>query len=164
MSKHFLRQLADKLPHRLIRFGMNLWPPFLGAGIKVVEISSDWRHIDTRLKLHWYNKNLVGTHFGGSIFSLVDAFPMIMLIRHLGSNYIVWDKAATIQFKKPGRTTISASFTFSQEEIENIKTKADLNEKYIFDYPVDVKDIDNNIIATVTKTIYVRRKVQSSNE
>ncbi len=161
MSTHFLRRLANKLSPRHFRFAINLWPPFIGTGVKVKDISDDFRHIETFAKLHWYNKNFVGTHFGGTLFAMTDAFYMIMLIYNLGKNYIVWDKSATIHFKKPGKGTVFATFDFTEEEIENIRHHADKQEKYIFEKSVDVLDENKIVIASVTKTIYVRRKSQN---
>ncbi len=83
---------------RAIRRILNLWPPFLFAGIRVLEISDDWRHARVVLKRHWYNRNFVGTHFGGSLFAMTDPFWMIMTLYRLGDGYIVWDKSAEIEF------------------------------------------------------------------
>jgi hypothetical protein len=162
LPTHFLRRLANKLSPQYFRIAINLWPPFIGTGVKVKSISNDFRHIETYAKLRWYNKNFVGTHFGGTLFAMTDAFYMIMLIFNLGKNYIVWDKEATIHFKKPGRGTVYATFQFSEQEIEDIRSKADHEEKYIFDRAVDVLDSEGNVIASVVKTIYVRRKADPS--
>jgi acyl-coenzyme A thioesterase PaaI-like protein len=159
VSTHFLRRIADKLPHNYLCIAINFWPPFIGTGIKVKTISDDFRLVETYVKLHWYNKNLVGTHFGGTIFAMTDAFYMMMLMENLGKNYIVWDKKASIEFKKPGRGTLFATFQFTEAEIEDIRKMADTQEKYIFDKTVDVHDAEGNVIATVVKTIYVKRKV-----
>jgi hypothetical protein len=71
---------------------MNLWPPFLGAGIRVRFISRDWRKIVTQLRLYGLNRNYMGTHFGGSLFSMTDPFYMLMLIRTLGKDYSILSK------------------------------------------------------------------------
>jgi acyl-coenzyme A thioesterase PaaI-like protein len=158
MANHFLARLQDHLPLNIFRLVVNFWPPLLGAGIKITKVTPDYRHIEVELRLRWYNKNYVGTHFGGSIFAMTDPFMMLMLIKNLGNDYIIWDKAASIDFKKPGRSTIKATFTFSEDEINQIKTAADQNGKYVFDRPVDVIDNEGNIIASVIRTLYVRRK------
>ena len=82
---------------------MRLYPPYLGAGIRVTHVSHDFREIDVRMGLHWWNRNYVGTHFGGSLYSMIDPFLMLMFLENLGRDYVVWDKAATIRFKTPGR-------------------------------------------------------------
>lgn len=159
MIKNFIGSFVNNLPAKYFRYGVNLWLPFVGAGISVTKISDDFRNVEVKLKLHWYNKNYVGVHFGGSIFSMTDAFDMLILIKNLGNEYIVWDKAAKIDYKKPGRSTLHASFSFNEEELRVIREKTANNEKYVFDKPVDVIDDAGEVIATVVKTLYVRKKM-----
>ncbi len=142
------------------RFLINCWGPFVGAGISITKITSDYRQIDVRMKQHWYNTNYVGTHFGGSIYAMTDAFYMLILLRNLGHEYIVWDKAASIDFKKPGRGTLHASFTFSVEEIDAVRANANSMGKYVFDKPVDITNDQGEVVASVIKTLYVRHKPQ----
>lgn len=136
----------------------NLYFPFLGAGIKTIRATDDFTEIDIRMKLKWYNRNYVGTHFGGSLYSMVDPFYMLMLVNNLGRDYIVWDKAAQINFLRPGRSTVFAYFKLSQPEILNIKNKTDELGKYIFDLPINIVDENKQLIAKVIKTMYVKRK------
>jgi acyl-coenzyme A thioesterase PaaI-like protein len=136
----------------------NLWSPFRGAGIKMVYVSPDYREIKVQMKLRWYNSNYVGTHFGGSLYAMTDPFYMMILINNLGKGYVVWDKAAKIEFKKPGRGTVQARFVFTDDEIRNVKAKADELGKYVFDKPVDVVDEAGEVVASVMKTLYVRRR------
>ena len=90
---------------------MNIWPPFVGAGIKVVRIADDFHEIRVALRQKWFNKNIVGSHFGGSLYAMVDPFYMIMLMNILGKDYIVWDKFASIDFIAPGKGTVTATFS-----------------------------------------------------
>ena len=136
----------------------NLWFPFRGAGIKIVHASSDYRRVEVEMRLTWFNRNYVGTHFGGSLYALTDPFYMMMLINNLGSDYIVWDKAAKIDFIKPGRGTVRAVFTLTKDDIEHIKSTADKQGKYIFDKNVEVLDEAGEVVALVVKTLYVRNK------
>ena len=99
------RQKTKRLLKRL-----RLWPPFLGAGIHVTRVADDFLTIEVELRMKFFNRNYVGTHFGGSLYSMCDPWFMVMLIEHLGPDYIVWDKAATIRFKKPGKGTVKATF------------------------------------------------------
>src|SRR5258708_700531 len=117
MAENYARKWPDKMPMWLLRWIFNLYPPYLGAGIKVKEISSDFRQMEVAMKLTWCNKNYVGTQFGGSIYSMTDPFYMFILIKNLGRDYIVWDKAAKIDFKKPGKSTLYVRFTMSEDEI-----------------------------------------------
>jgi proline racemase len=143
---------------------MNIWPPFLGAGIRVRRLSSDWTEIDVEMKLHGWNRNYVGTHYGGSLYSMADPFFMVMLIQNLGKDYIVWDKSASIRFKKPGRGTVSASFRLSQEQIREIKQALNTheNEKIERVFTVEVKDESGSVVAQIEKLLHIRRKDQSS--
>lgn len=137
---------------------MNLWPPFWGAGIHVDEISHDYRSAKVSLKYGMLNRNIVGVHFGGSLFAMTDPFFMLMFSQNLGKQYIVWDRAARIEFLKPGRSNVVASFQISQEQIDEVRTEAESGEKILKDYSVDIKNADGEVIARVTKTLYIRKK------
>ncbi len=110
------------------------------------------------MKLRFWNRNYVGTHFGGSLYSMTDPFYMLMLIENLGRDYIVWDKSATIRFKKPGRGKMLASFRLSDEQIEGIRQALTGQEKVEPEFIVEVKDESGAVIAEVQKVLYVRRK------
>ncbi|MDE1151246.1 MAG: YiiD C-terminal domain-containing protein [Micavibrio sp.] len=137
---------------------MNFWPPFLGAGVKVTEISDDFDDVKIKMKLHRWNSNAVGTHFGGSIFSMTDPFYSLILLKNLGKEYIVWDKAASIKFKKPGKGTLTAHFNVSKERLQEIREEASKNDKSEPVFTVYVKDEAGDVVAEVEKTLYVRRK------
>jgi len=141
---------------------LNVWPPFLGAGIRVRRIGADWKEIDVEMRLHWWNRNYVGTHYGGSLYSMADPFFMVMLIENLGRDYIVWDKAATIRFRKPGRGMVSASFRLSDEQIGEIKQALNSQEKIERMFTVEVKDQSGTVVAEVEKLLHVRRKNPTS--
>jgi acyl-coenzyme A thioesterase PaaI-like protein len=137
---------------------MNFWPPLLGAGIRVRHIADDFTAVDVEMRLRPWNQNAVGTHFGGSLYAMTDPFYMLMLMGALGRDYIVWDKAATIRFKKPGKGLVRAHFRLSQEQIASIRSEADQNHKVEPVLHVNVVDSDGVTVAEVEKTLYVRRK------
>ncbi len=137
---------------------MSLWPPFLGAGIRVKSISADFRQIEVEMGLRFWNRNYVGTHFGGSLYAMTDPFYMLMLIENLGRDYIVWDKSSSIQYKRPGRGTVRARFELSEEQILTIKQAADDNPKTEHELQVEVKDEAGVVVARVTKLLHVRKK------
>lgn len=152
----------DPMDHpRIFRLIMNSWPPYLGAGITVEAIESDWRTIAVAMKLHWYNRNYVNSHFGGNLFSMTDPFYMLMLLRNLGSDYIVWDTAAKIKFLKPGRGKVSALFSLDLTRLDEIRQKAASGEKLLERFRVDVLDEEGIRVAAVTKTLYIRKKSKS---
>ena len=136
----------------------NFYPPYLGAGIRIHKISPDLRRVEVELGLHWWNRNYVGTHFGGSIYSMTDPFFMVMLIENLGHEYIVWDKAADIHFKKPGKGKVRVVFELTQERIDEIRKQALDQFKVEPVFTVQVLNEENEIVAEVFKTLYVRRK------
>ena len=156
MLAQLLRKYTDNVSPDLFRRLANLWLPFWGAGIKISYISPDYRENKVQMKLRWYNSNYVGTHFGGSIYAMTDAFYMMMLINILGQEYIVWDKGAQIEFILPGKGTLYAQFVLSEQETLSIKQKADAEGKYVFDLPVQVKNEADEVVASVMKTLYVR--------
>jgi Domain of unknown function (DUF4442) len=147
---------GTKSSHALRRW-INLWPPFLGAGIRVTRIAPDMRSVDVELKLHWWNANYVGTHFGGSLFAMTDAFYMLMLMANLGGDYIVWDKAATIRYRKPGKGTVRAEFCLCDSQIDDIREKLKTLPKYEPVFIVEVKDEAGVVIAEVEKLLHVRK-------
>ena len=155
---NFLRNLFGKTPSWMLKFYMNFWSPFMGAAIKVTQVSADYRFVQVCLKYRWYNSNYVGSHFGGSIYAMTDPFYMLMLINNLGSEYIVWDKGAKINFIKPGKTDLIAEFRIDDSILNNVIDKTKTGDKYIFDLPVEVRDKNNVLIATIEKTLYVRKK------
>lgn|SRR5438128_135045 len=140
---------------------MNLWPPFLGAGIRVKRLQPDWKEIDVEMKLRLWNTNYVGTHYGGSLYSMADPFYMLMLIENLGPEYIVWDKSATIRFRKPGRGKVSVHFRLSDQQIDEIREGLKTEGKIERMFTIDVKDESGTVIAEVQKLVHVRRKQQT---
>jgi acyl-coenzyme A thioesterase PaaI-like protein len=143
---------------KILKFGMNLWPPFLGAGIKVSHIGADFREVVVSMKLRWYNRNYVGTHFGGSLAAMTDPFYMLMLIHILGNEYTVWDKTSTIDFIAPGRGTVTARFRLKDEQITEIKENTAKGDAYLPEFSVDIANESGEVIATVKKILYVRKK------
>lgn len=141
---------------RLMERFINLYPPLLGAGIRSRTL--DERTIEVEMKLTAFNRNIVDVHFGGSLYAMCDPWFMLILIRQLGADYIVWDKAASIQFKKPGKGTVRARFHVPPERVEEIRRDADAQTKIEPTFVVDVVDTEGQVIARVEKLLYVRRK------
>jgi acyl-coenzyme A thioesterase PaaI-like protein len=142
---------------RLLLRLVNFYPPYLGSGVRV-KSSPDLRAYDVRMKLRWWNRNYVGTHFGGSLYSMCDPFFMMILMESLGRGYIVWDKAATIRFRRPGKGTVRAVFQIPPERVEEIRAAADVNGKVEPVFTVNVTDEQGEVVAEIEKLLYVRRK------
>ena len=142
---------------RLIRW-MHLWPPLLGAGIRVSRMDGDLRAVDVEMRLRRWNRNIMGTHFGGSLYAMTDPFYMLMLMENLGREYVVWDKAATIRYKRPGVGKVKAEFRLTGEQIDEVRRVLETEERFEPVFRVDVKDEQGNVIAEVEKTIYCARR------
>lgn len=141
-----------------LRWLMNIWFPFLFTGIRVRTISADFRYVKVELRSHWYNRNYVGTHFGGSLFAMTDPYWMIMILRNLGNDYVVWDKAAEIEFVKPGRGLVTAEFRLEQTMLDELIEAAAGNEKVLRWFDIAVIDSQGDLVAKVRKQVYVRLK------
>ncbi len=140
-----------------MRWGFNFFPAFRGTGSRVTYIANDYREMRVELPLNWRTRNYVGTIFGGSLYGAVDPHYMIMLMKILGPEYVVWDKAATIRFKRPGRGTLSARFLIDDEEIATIRRLTENGQSTDRVYTVDLTDENGVVHASVEKTVYIRR-------
>jgi acyl-coenzyme A thioesterase PaaI-like protein len=137
---------------------LRLYPPYLGAGVRVTRAAPDLSRIDVAMPLTAWNRNYVGTHFGGSLYSMCDPFLMLMLMTRLGPGYTVWDKAASIEFLRPGRGTVSARFELDAAQVEEIRRAADDGGKVLPRFDVVIHDEEGEPIARVEKVLYVRRR------
>jgi acyl-coenzyme A thioesterase PaaI-like protein len=147
--------LRESLRTRLFRWGFNVWPCFRGTGARVAFIASDWSEVRIRLPLSWRTRNYVGTIFGGSLYAAVDPFYMLMLMHRLGPDYVVWDKAASIRFRKPGRSTLVASFRLDEGEVAEIRRLLQDQPKVDRTYPVQLMDAEGLVHAEVEKVIHI---------
>lgn len=141
-----------------VRRIMNLWPPFLFSGIRLTRVAQDYRSAEVQLRKHWFNQNYVGVHFGGSLFAMTDACYMVMLMEVLGKAYYVWDRRAEIEYLKPGRGTVTARFEISDEKLKDILDHTAGGEKYFPQFTVDITDAQDEVVARVVKTLYVKKK------
>jgi acyl-coenzyme A thioesterase PaaI-like protein len=154
--------MPKSLPPWLTRLMFNLWPCYRGTGGRVAYVSRDCREIRIRLPLSWRTYNYVGTIYGGSMYAAIDPIYMYMLIQNLGPDYVVWDKAATIHFKKPGRTTLYARFVLDEAELEAIRQALVHQPAIDRVYTIELVDEGGAAHAIIEKTIYIRRKQPES--
>jgi hypothetical protein len=147
--------MPESLRTRLTRWGFNLWPCFRGTGGRVTFIASDWREVHVHLPLSWRTRNYVGTIFGGSLYGAVDPFFMIMLMKNLGPDYIVWDKSAVIRFRKPGRSALRAEFHLDEPELFEIRRLLTELPKIDRTYLISLIDKKGVIHAEVEKVIHI---------
>jgi len=154
--------MPESFASRRLRWGFNLIPAYRGTGARVTYIASDFREVRVRLPLSWRTRNYVGTIFGGSLYGAVDPVYMIMLIKILGPRYTVWDKAASIRFRRPGRSTLDARFVVDEEEIRTIRELAEKSPSIDRVYRVDLADEKGVVHASVEKTVYIRKNARGA--
>ena len=153
--------MSESLRTRLMRWGFNLWPCYRGTGARVTFIAGDWREVQVRIPLSWRTRNYVGTIFGGSLYAAVDPFFMIMLMKNLGPGYVVWDKAASIRFRKPGRGLLKASFRLEEAELTDIRRLLLEQPKVDRIYMVQLVDAAGVVHAEIEKVIHVSLRKSS---
>ncbi len=146
--------VSPKLFKRIINF----YPPYIGAGIKVEYISEDWKELHVSMALRFYNRNAVGTHFGGSLYSMIDPHLMLLLMQLLGKQYLVWDKSANIEFVKASKKKVKSVIKVSDKALEEIKRNTKKGTKYFPKFSIEIRDKDNDLVARVEKVIYVKKK------
>ncbi len=143
---------------KVLKWLMNCWPPFIGAGITVQLISDDWKDARVKLRKGLFNRNYFGVHFGGSLYAMSDAMYVLQLANLLGERYIVWDTGATIDYVNPGKSHVYADFHVSDAQIEDIKLKTQSGEKYEPEFLVEISDDNGQLIARVHKKLYIKLK------
>lgn len=137
---------------------LNFYPPFLGAGIRLKEVNKKGTSYLVELKLRWYNRNVYGTHFGGSLYAMCDPFFVFAAYAYFGDDYILWDKSASIEFKRPGRGTVQALFEISDARLDEMKREVDEYGRKTFHFEAQVLDAKKEVVALVKKEIYIRKK------
>jgi acyl-coenzyme A thioesterase PaaI-like protein len=150
--------MPENFRSRIFRWGFNFFPAYRGTGGRVVYIAGNYREIRIKIPLSWRTRNYVGTIYGGSIYAAVDPIYMLMLIKTLGPGYIVWDKAAKIRFRKPGKDTLYARFDLVAEELDEIKRLAESQKSVDRIYNIELKDKNGVVHAEIEKTLYIAKK------
>lgn len=148
---------------RALHFALNLWPPFRGAGVRVRHVAPNYRSVTVELRLGLFNRNAVGTHFGGSLYAMVDPFYMLMVLANLGPEYLVWDKAGSIEYVAPGRGRVWARCEVTDADLALITRMTSDGDKHLHVFKVDIRDNDNMLVARVEKVVYVRRRRAEGN-
>jgi acyl-coenzyme A thioesterase PaaI-like protein len=153
-----LQRVADRIGHERFLKWMRLYPPYLGAGISVTQVAPDLTSLHVEMKLRPWNRNFVGTHFGGSLYSMCDPFFMVMLMMQLGGEYVVWDKSAAVDFLRPGRGTVKARFELPKAKVAELKAEVEAKGKINPTFEVTITDDDGELVARVRKILSVRKK------
>lgn len=148
-----MTQMVSAGKRRMLRL-MNLWPPLLGAGIRVVRMDATLREVDVEMRMRRWNRNYVGAHFGGSLFAMTDPFYMMMLMENLPRGFVVWDKAASIRFRRPGKGTVRAEFRLTEERLGEIRSEVERDGRVDARFLVEVRDAGGLVVAEVERVIY----------
>ena len=143
---------------RGMRWLFGLWPPFRAMGIRVREIAPDFRSATVELRMRLFNRNYVGTHFGGSLFAMTDPFFMILMMKNLGPEYVVWDKQGTVRFLKPARGTVTARFQLPESRIAEAREATASGQKFEPAFRVEIVDRDGVTVADVEKILHIRKR------
>ena len=164
LKRNAKKNIMPLLTPYLLKLRINTYAPYIGAGIKIEHINLDQGLCVVSMGLNTLNKNIVGTQFGGSLYSMVDPFYMLMLMHQLGSSYVVWDKSSHIDFVAPGNSKVIARMKIPSNEIITIQELAKEGDAVFRDYQADILDDQQKLIATVTKTIYIRLRKHSKSK
>ena len=143
---------------RWLKFALNVYPPYLLAGIRVNAIDPGWRELHVSMRLRWFNQNAVGTHFGGSLYSMVDPHLMLLLMQALGRDYVVWDKTARIEFHKPGKGRVHSIVRITDEVLKEIRKETEGGDSFRPRFELSILDEHGDLVATVTKVLHVHRR------
>ena len=158
MKPAWLAKLSPTWRARMVRLGFNFHPAFRSTGGRVTHVANDLRHIRIRLPLNWKTKNIVGSLYGGSLFAITDGAHPMMLMAALGDGYIIWDKAASIRYRKPGFSTLYADFVLSDKELAEIRAELAKNPELERTYEVELKDRQGTVHTVVERTVYIADK------
>ena len=150
--------MPESFASRIDRWKFNLFPAYRGTGARVTYIADDYREMRVKIPLSWRTRNYVGTIYGGSMYGGIDPIYMLMLIKTLGREYVVWDKAAKIRFKRPGKTVLFADFLLTEEELTEIKTRLETEKSLDRVYNVELKDAAGKTHCLIEKTLYIAKK------
>ena len=150
--------MPENFKSRVFRWRFNLFPAYRGTGGRVTYVSDDYREIRVKIPLSWRTRNYVGTIYGGSMYGAIDPIYMLMLMKILGPQYTVWDKAAKVRFRKPGKGALYAAFHLSADEIGEIKELAETSKSLDRIYNVELKSKEGTVHAEIEKTLYIAKK------
>ncbi len=150
--------MSESFRSRLLRFAFNLYPCYRRTGVRVTYVAADYAEVRIKLPLNWKTRGYWGTTFGGSMYGAIDPVLLVMLARRLGPDYMVWDKAATIDFKKPGRSTLYARFRIEESELDEVRRLLAEQPRIERTYAIELTDAAGVVHAAFTKTLHLRNR------
>ncbi|CAL2101789.1 Acyl-coenzyme A thioesterase PaaI-like protein [Tenacibaculum sp. 190130A14a] len=149
----------------IFKYGFNVSPMYRRSTGKICAVSEDLLRARVKIPISYKNRNYVGSIFGGSLFSATDPVFMIQLMNVLGNDYVVWDKEATIKFKRPATQDAYVDFIFTEEEIQEIKERVVTEKEINLNKEIKITNKDEStVFAEVSKVIYIADKVYYKNK
>ena len=144
----------------MYKWGLNFSPMYRRTTGKVTHVDQDLRSVSARIRLTWRNANYKGVMFGGSMFAAMDPPAMVALIHLSGEDYVVWDKSASIQYKRPANQHVYAQFRFEESELAHIRQPVDECGECIRSMAIPWTSADGQIVfSVVNKELYIASKV-----
>lgn len=143
---------------KYLKLALNIWPPYIGTGIKITDLADDYSYAKVIIKQRFYNLNYFGTHYGGNLFTMTDPFYILMIAHRLGKEYFVWDQKAIIEYVKPGKGTLTAEFCVTDEMVDEFRKKAEKGDKHLPVLETNIVNQAGETVAKLTRTIYIRKK------
>jgi acyl-coenzyme A thioesterase PaaI-like protein len=150
--------MAESWKTKFMRWRFNWYPAYRRSGARVTYIAEDLREIGIRLPLNRATRNLHGTIYGGAIYSAVDPLHAVIIASHLGPDFHVWMKSASIDFRRPGRSDLFAKVRVHPHEIEEMRAALARTSKIDRQFQVALTDAKGETCSHVTLTVHVRHR------
>ena len=153
--------MLEAFGSRVTRYALRYYPCYRRTGVRVLHVSADFHEVRIKLPLNWKTRGYNGTLFGGSLYGCVDPVYMTMLSLLLGKNYIVWDRAATIDFVKAGKSPLYGTFQLPEGEIAQIRAELKTATRIQRTYYPELSDEHGVVHARFSKTIVIKTRESS---
>ena len=150
--------MSESFRSKLYKLRFNLFPAYRRTGVRIVYISHDLHEVKIKLPLKWNNKSHIGSIWGGSLYGSIDPVYSIMLSVILGKKYVAVDKKATIEFLRPGTTTLYSIFRLTADDVKKIREECDTAGKAERTYHVTLEDEDGHVYFKAEKLVHIRHR------
>ncbi|HEY0177731.1 MAG TPA: DUF4442 domain-containing protein [Pedobacter sp.] len=144
---------------KTLKWAISLYPPLFFQRIWVKRFHPGFRGVDVKINKSLFNKNYNGSIFGGTIYAATDPFYALLfdqLLQREGFKIRVWLKSASIQYIKPGRSTLYFTISITDEMLNEAIEALNTNGKFVKAYPMEIKNREGEVCATVMNEVYVR--------
>jgi len=155
---YFWRHIPPRWRPTALRLGLNWFPAYRATGARLVDVSRDLKRIVVRLPLKRHTRNGAGTLFGGSLYAATDPIYTLLLAANLGPDYIVWDKSASIRYRKPGREALVAEFVVTDADLAAIRADVFRDGACDRSFTTAFCDAAGIVHAEIDKTVYIADK------